>query len=63
MKTKKINKKLALNKTTISRLDDRQLGKIKGGGSWVWTCAPCDTFMNSCLPCMMVPTGISVCVY
>ena len=56
MKTKKIEKKLVLNKTTISRLDDRQLGKIKGGFSWVWTCAPCDTLWNSCIRCVIIPT-------
>jgi len=57
MKSKKIEKKLVLNKTTISRLDDRQLEKIRGGASYVWTCEPCDTLWNSCIRCLITPTN------
>lgn len=58
MKKKSLGKKLILNKTTITRLDDQQLVEIKGGTSWVWTCEPCDTLWNSCIRCVMIPTDV-----
>jgi hypothetical protein len=40
MKAKKINKKLELNKKTISELGDKEMQKVQGGGiSFKFSCA------------------------
>ncbi len=62
MKAKRFeNKKLVLNKKTISRLNDLESDAVKGGkktitcencGSEIVTCVPCDTMWNSCIPCI-----------
>ncbi|MCX6579019.1 MAG: class I lanthipeptide [Candidatus Aminicenantes bacterium] len=44
MKTKKFDKKLALNKKTIADLSNGEMGKIQGGGY--------DTALSHCLACM-----------
>ncbi len=39
MKTKKITKKLNINKTTISNLEHAQMQDVKGGAvTWYYTC-------------------------
>lgn len=53
MKTKKIEKKLSLNKTTITMVAGDQLNNVNGGGTWD-TCAQslcyptCLVVFNSC---------------
>jgi hypothetical protein len=43
MKAKRFDKKLALNKTTIADLSNREMGKIQGGGP--------KTNISNCLAC------------
>ena len=54
MKTKISKKQLTLNKKTISHLNNKELGKVHGGGSHIYTCQPCDTFLNSCIRCIFI---------
>jgi hypothetical protein len=61
MKTKKMNKKLALSKVTITNLDQTFLKAVRGG---VATDIICDTQYDlSCRlnPCTSAPTFGSVC--
>ncbi len=51
MKKKNFNKKLSLNKETISNLNEEKMGKIKGGypktiDSWDWRCKVPTTMTN-----------------
>jgi natural product precursor len=51
MKTKKFNKKLGLNKTTIADLDVRQMKGLKGGGiteTCPWVCEPTRKCSGGC---------------
>ena len=69
MKTKKIEKKLTLNKKTIANLNYGQLGNVKAGGvipsDPAFACLPtfectvpntCDTCFTECVTC------VSLCV-
>jgi len=49
MKTKKIGKKLQLNKATVSDLKNDELKKIKGG--FTDTCIACETCTTCLNPC------------
>ncbi len=52
MKTKKIDKKLVLNKMTIANLRELQMDKIHGGGPSEWgTCNTCIYPTNPCWTC------------
>lgn len=44
MKTKKLNNKLSLNKTTITNLDEIRMDDVRGGSkrTFGWTCETCD---------------------
>lgn len=59
MKTKKVEKKLFLNKKTIAHLNNGQLGQAKGGGPTT-TCDTCETCLTycSCTCETCVPTGV-----
>lgn len=53
MKSKKLTKKLVLNKSTVTNLDNRALGVAKGGKSPTYTAGItcgifCDTVYYSC---------------
>jgi natural product precursor len=52
MKTKKFNKKLGLNKTTISNLSNNQMRAMKGG---VQTDYPCVSNPTSCDDLTFIP--------
>ncbi len=58
MKTKKIEKKLFLNKKTIAHLNNGQLGQAKGGFPTT-SCGTCETCLThcSCTCETCVPTG------
>lgn len=45
---KKLNKKLTLNKETISRLNDEQMGNVKGG--YDDGRKTCNSRCNTCCP-------------
>jgi natural product precursor len=51
MKSNNSYKKLTLNKKTILHLNNRDLSKLRGGGCEYYTCAPCDTWWQTCIPC------------
>lgn len=61
MKPKHVSKKLLLNKKSIATLDNRMMRVQKGGTELTDNCtnpvthAPCDTRLNSCLPCIDYP--------
>jgi natural product precursor len=38
MKKIRLEKKLSLNKETISKLNEDQLNNVKGGWAWSWFC-------------------------
>ncbi len=48
MKTKRINKKLTLNKTTIARLDNRAMVLAKGGVVTALACTLITRFWPEC---------------
>jgi natural product precursor len=50
MKTKKLSKKLTLNKATISNLNDDQLNQAKGGEIWTegYCTETCNTAVTLC---------------
>ena len=49
MKTKKLSKKLTLNKATITRLDDQEMnGAVKGGDTGYFTRCYAITCPNTC---------------
>jgi natural product precursor len=50
MKTKKINKKLTLNKTTISDLKPRDLNTVKGGTNTIPRTI-CHSIYRTCQDC------------
>ncbi len=53
MKTRTINRKLSLSKTTVSNLQDPEMGHIKGGHVPTWTAG--DSYCAgpaSCLTCV-----------
>jgi hypothetical protein len=57
MKTKKLGKKLSINKRTISSLQTNEMGKVKGGHFTdveFCTVAICDTYV-SCERCLTIP--------
>ncbi len=61
MKLKKLQKKLSLNQKTVVNLSGNEMNNARGGATNAgcpWTYPPCDTFMNSCLPCYQVPTDV-----
>ena len=51
MKTKKIEKKLGLNKRTVSQLDNSLMGAVRGGEESVGPYTACETERPSCNPC------------
>lgn len=61
MKTKKITKKLVLNKTTVSNLNKLEQSNVRGGDgiSTCETCDTCETYCGTCqtecLPCQTFP--------
>lgn len=66
MKLKKLDKRLALGKCTVSNLDTRRMMKVKGGGDTDSPCIPetkgftiCDT---RCATNCICPTGESRCI-
>ena len=65
MKTKKFNKRLTLNKKTVSDLNDKEMKDLHGGagtfGSCAYTCSPCDTRFQTCLPCPRIQTEYETC--
>jgi len=67
MKTKKFDKKLALNKTTVANLNNAQMNDLKGGApNTRITCPICDTlescFATLCTICMSIPETFCDCV-
>jgi hypothetical protein len=54
MKIKKVNKKLVLNKTTVSNLNNAQLGRVKAGEE--------NTVPLTCESCLVCPTEEYSCV-
>ena len=60
MKTKKIKKKMALNKSTIVNLDRAAMKKAQGGGETVSICGS-DTYCDSLPNTFVCPTGTGVC--
>ena len=66
MKTKHFNKKLELNKHTVSHLNDGELSGVRGGVATGYTCVGyCNTVMScgptQCAACIteMMCTGLS----
>jgi hypothetical protein len=60
MKTKKMSKKLSLNKLTITNIGNEEMQAVEGGDSWTcsftYSCS-CDTFCfcsNTCETCVCV---------
>jgi len=65
MKTKPFDKKLLLKKETISNLEKKAMRSLRGGGigyTDYYTCEPCDTRLQTCLPCPAVLTNDATCV-
>ena len=64
MKTKRFEKKLVLNKKTISHLAPREM-RVFGGaftfGSCAFTCEPCDTELQTCFRCPDIQTEYETC--
>jgi len=65
---KKLNKKLMLNKKTISNLNDLEMGFVKGGNLWeTWTEPTFDTDCGGSggtgtgFPTDSCPTGNPIC--
>jgi len=58
MKPKKLGKKLLLKRETIVNLKKQEMFNLKAGvePTRYLTCQPCDTMMQSCLPCPAVNT-------
>ena len=51
MKTKKFNKKLSLNKTTVANLSNYELNHVRGGVfTFETVCPTCDTEGIACRP-------------
>lgn len=65
MKTKRFDRKLNLNKKTVSNLAKGDMGGVKGGGATYntcyYTCESCDTRLNTCLPCPDIQTEYETC--
>jgi hypothetical protein len=53
MKTKKLNKKMVLNKRTVSDLQEQQMGAVYGGIKTDYTCGgyTCGTLCDTVLSC------------
>lgn len=56
MKPKRITKKLVLNKTTLTNLDNSDMSKVRGGGytdpTWTtWRTIEKVCYINSCVNC------------
>lgn len=49
MKSKKLGKKLALNKETIINLNNKAIGKVRGGNKTGVTCVFCPTIEWTCV--------------
>lgn len=61
MKTKKLNKKLVLNKTTVADLEGRDMNRVRGGTNSVIVCTPtqrCNTSLADPCDC---PTRVPNC--
>jgi len=58
MKTKKFNKTLTLNKTTIANLGDGEMNRIQGGVSTDFQ--SCDSYCASICPVKCPPTPFTV---
>lgn len=56
MKTKKFDKKLALNKKTIADLSNGEMGKIQGGNSGN-SCPECQAYTESICLSQCTPGG------
>jgi hypothetical protein len=51
MKTKKLSKKLTLNKSTITNINTPEMAQVKGGGTfWDTACISC-SFYTYCSEC------------
>jgi hypothetical protein len=63
MKAKNFEKKLVLNKKTISHLESSELDGVRGGwtrNTCYYTCLPCDTALQTCL-CPVFQTEYETC--
>jgi hypothetical protein len=64
MKAKNFEKKLVLNKKTISHLDNLELDSVRGGwtrNTCYYTCEPCDTEFETCFTCPDIQTEYETC--
>jgi natural product precursor len=66
MKQKKFGKKLTLNKSTVTNLDNRAMNHLQGGttfGTCAYTCEdPCTTRLNpTCKGCPFILTFGATC--
>jgi len=58
MKQKKLTKKLALNRETVSTLTDREMHDVVGATLYQSDCASCTTCVNQVWPnCRSIMTG------
>jgi len=58
MKTKSLNRKLFLNKQTITSLNNSAMDRLKGGKEWTDGCTPSCGSVHTLCDC---PTGITEC--
>ena len=60
MKTKKLSKKLSLNRTSIANLNSHMLGNVNGG--YTGTCPNLNTCPYTCDDASVCPTHCETCV-